>query len=467
MERAADSDGELVERCRHGDRDAFDLLVRHHHTAAWRVARRYVATGDEADDLTQEAFVLAYDRLAQLTEPERFGAWLTSIVRNLARMWLRHRSTQPPLLSLDEESGAARTEQVSAAAAREASRLDSVREVVAAALAALPPEQRRAIQLHYLDGYRYHEVALLLGVSVGAVRGRLDRARQVLRRELQEMEAPMTSGWELGARELDALRDAALFAITDPTKAVLDTLYLTGEGEVVATDTHRVFCGATAGLEGIPLTLVHADLGRTLRADHPGCRRGRLIVQEGEAILRLDGGEEIRAPLVEGTFPRWERVVPDTFAYRAVARAGDWLAALAMLAALREREDAGCDPAGDGLPRVLVRLSPSETRIILSAGGVPDGERRIGWEASTSFTACFTAGEEDFTIAANPHYVEQAIHALRVADDADVEFAAVAELRPFLIRAHRNGRTFVATMPMARDWPPAPAAEAATPGAGA
>lgn len=452
MECATDSDAVLVEECRGGNRGAFDLLVRRHYATAWRVARRYSATRDEADDVTQQAFVVAYDRLAQLAETDRFGAWLASIVRNLARMWLRRRLIQPALLSLDEEeSRSVHVERASVATAREAARLASTREAVAAALAALPPEQRHAVQLHYLDGYRYHEVALLLDISVGAVRGRLDRARQTLRRELHEMEPSVIPEWALGARELEALRDAALFAGVDatPERRIINTVCFTGSGEVVSTDTHRIFRAVAAGFGGIPEMLIHADLGRILRSDHPDCAQARLHVSAGEAILRLGGGAELRAPLVEGTFPQFRRVIPGNWLYQVTARAGDWLDALGMLSALRERGCAGCDPSER--PRVLILLSPSEQSITLRAGGIPAAQQRIGWEVSASFAAQFATGEEALTIAANPIYVEHAVRALHLPDDADVELAALGDCNPFLLQAAESGHTFVVTMPMARE----------------
>ena len=98
-----ETDAELVIRSRRGDLRAFDALVRRHYKTALRAARRFAAIPEDADDLTQEAFVAACERLHQLAHPERFAGWLVTIVRNEGRMWHRRRFTQPTLFSLDDE----------------------------------------------------------------------------------------------------------------------------------------------------------------------------------------------------------------------------------------------------------------------------------------------------------------------------------------------------------------------------
>ena len=453
------NDADLVRRCRQGERQAFDALVQRYYSMAWRIARRFAATTEDADDLTQETFVAAYEHLPQLMEPDRFGFWLATIVRNQGRMWCRRRVAQPALFPLEEEGAESSAAMASAAlaAARELSRVAAIRNQIAGALEALTREQRRAVELHYLEGHSYREMALLLGVPVGAVRGRLDRARGALRRELHAME-PGIAEWEMGRLELDALCEAAMCASADPQKGLLNSVFLSG-GALASTDTHRVFVHAAPALEQIPPLLIHADLGRALRNLHPQARQGWLRVEGETAILRLESGDEMRAPLITGRFPDYRRVVPENFAYQASAAAADWLAALETLAIQRGRSTAaGQDAPAD--PRILITLSPEDECIFLRDGEARGAGRRIGWEVSASFAARFAAGSHEMILAANPTYVQQAVCALRLPEEDLVEFAAVGPLNPFVLRPAVETGTFVVTMPMSRETPVAAAAAA-------
>src|SRR5438552_2280257 len=83
-EKMADSDRELVERARAGEVPAVEALVRRHLRTACAVALAVLGSRSDADDLAQESFVLALQRLDSCREPERFRAWLCQIVRNRA-----------------------------------------------------------------------------------------------------------------------------------------------------------------------------------------------------------------------------------------------------------------------------------------------------------------------------------------------------------------------------------------------
>ena len=80
------SDSELVTGCRRGERKAFSELMRRHYGTVRRIALSFAAIPEDADDLTQEAFIAAYERLDQLADPGRFASWLAAIVRNTKEM---------------------------------------------------------------------------------------------------------------------------------------------------------------------------------------------------------------------------------------------------------------------------------------------------------------------------------------------------------------------------------------------
>lgn len=425
-----ETDAELVIRSRRGDLQAFDALVRRHYKTALRAARRFAAIPEDADDLTQEAFAAACERLHQLAHPERFAGWLVTIVRNEGRMWHRRRFAQPTFFPLDDE------EADSSAGNAEAARRNTIRDAIADAVSSLTPEQRDVVRLHYLDGYDYRETALLLDIPVGAVRGRLDRARTTLRKELQHM-AAKSAGWDLDSHDLHALRHAATCALdtAEPEKQALNALFCNGKGELVGADGHRIFRYASASLKGVGPMLINADLGRALRDSYADARKGRLSISGGEAVLRVNG-DEIRAPLIEESYPSWERAIPSEWALRSIARSGDWLAAIERLTRCGEMPE----------NRMLIILAPEDGLITLRAGDKPEGG--VAWDVSGSFRAEFPLGKQGLVIAANIVYVEQAVRALGLEPDERLEFRANEPLKSFMVKPADDDNCWVLTMPM-------------------
>jgi RNA polymerase sigma-70 factor (ECF subfamily) len=175
----ADSDSRLVERARAGDARAFEELVRRHLKAAHAVALGVLGNPADAEDVCQDAFLTALERLEECRDPSRFAAWLLRIVRNRAlnaRESRALRQGEP----LDEQAAGVAGD---ADPGREAERSE-LRDRLLAALAGLPPAQREVVLLHDLEGWRHREIAELLGTTEGATRVRLHEARRSLRARL-------------------------------------------------------------------------------------------------------------------------------------------------------------------------------------------------------------------------------------------------------------------------------------------
>jgi RNA polymerase sigma factor (sigma-70 family) len=187
MERAgvAVLDEELVRAAREGDRSAFGVLIQRHRSVLVAVCRRMVRDSALAEDAAQEACLVALLELRRLRRPERFRAWLCGIGLNICRRWLR--ASLRDAFSLDAAAGgrssplAALPEDDPAAVLEELDLLERVR----AALASLPPGQRMAVTLFYLEGLSHREVGALLGIRAEAVKGRLHKARASLRERLE------------------------------------------------------------------------------------------------------------------------------------------------------------------------------------------------------------------------------------------------------------------------------------------
>lgn len=168
----------LVERARAGDAHAFGQLVRRHLRAAYAVALAVMRTPADAEDVCQDAFVTALERLDDCRSPERFGAWLLQIVRNRARDALRRDVVRraAPLDAVAERPG---PENPAADAERA-----ELRERLLEGLATLTEVQRTVVLLHDMEGWRHREIGAELDLPEGTVRAHLFHARRALRARL-------------------------------------------------------------------------------------------------------------------------------------------------------------------------------------------------------------------------------------------------------------------------------------------
>ena len=168
------SDASLVRKARRGDAVAFEGLVRRHYRAAYSVALAILGSAMDAEDVCQEAFVRALERLEDCRNPGRFIAWLMQIVRNRARNYIDYRRVRETV-DLDKvaASGGDRADK----GVEQAELRDTLQE----ALSELTELQRQVVLLHDLEGWKHREIAESLDVSEVASRQHLLNARRKLR----------------------------------------------------------------------------------------------------------------------------------------------------------------------------------------------------------------------------------------------------------------------------------------------
>lgn len=182
---AGAEDQRLVHAARSGDGRAFAALVTRHYPLLLAACRRLLGNADLARDAAQEATLRAMLGLDRLRDDPRFGAWLVGIGLNVCRGMLGVGRGQVSLDALAESGGwiapvADGAEPVELITARELA--VRVRE----AIAALPPGQREAVALFYIEGLTQAEAAEELGTRTGAVKTRLHKARGSLRASLRD-----------------------------------------------------------------------------------------------------------------------------------------------------------------------------------------------------------------------------------------------------------------------------------------
>ncbi len=176
----ADDDAKLIARVLTGDKSAFGVLIDRHRAGAVAFARRLVMRAD-AEDVVQDALIGAFLALKDLRAPERFKPWLLGIVINLCRTRLRLRREG---YFDDRYGGRAIAGFRLEDAAPSAEFVQEARELhrmISDAVGTLPKEMQEAVRLHYVEGLKLGEIAVLIEVPLGTVKARIHRARERLR----------------------------------------------------------------------------------------------------------------------------------------------------------------------------------------------------------------------------------------------------------------------------------------------
>jgi RNA polymerase sigma-70 factor (ECF subfamily) len=182
----APSDEELVDAFQRGDFSAFDVLVRRWERKIHGAVYRMLGSEDETRDISQETFLRAYRALGTFKKEARFSSWLYQITLNLCRDRLRRRKLRNhvSLDALDEAAGASFPTAAGPSAFDLLERRDLSRSV-AAAVEALPEEQREVIVLKEYQGLTFLEIAEALGLPPSTVKTRLYRGLGLLRQQLE------------------------------------------------------------------------------------------------------------------------------------------------------------------------------------------------------------------------------------------------------------------------------------------
>jgi RNA polymerase sigma-70 factor (ECF subfamily) len=197
MVSSSEGPAELVQRAQAGDMAAFEALYREHYPRVYALALRMLRDGRAAEELSVEIFARAWESLSSFRGQSAFGTWLhrlgvNQILNHLRTERRRHAritivadlpegsdpgdAPEDPSERLDLD---AYTRQV--ARAMPDTRIDLER-----AIAALPDRAREALILHHVEGYKYREIAELMGTKIGTVKAQIHRACALIREALAE-----------------------------------------------------------------------------------------------------------------------------------------------------------------------------------------------------------------------------------------------------------------------------------------
>ena len=172
-------DAQLARRAAGADVAAFEALYRRHHRRVHGVILRLVGHASaRAEDLTQEAFVRAWQALPTFRFESAISTWLHRMAVNTALMELRARRSRP---QADDDEDALESLSMPDTAGRAVLGRDLER-----AVATLPPRARAVLVLHDVEGWKHEEIAAELGMAVGSSKAQLHRARGLLRTRIGE-----------------------------------------------------------------------------------------------------------------------------------------------------------------------------------------------------------------------------------------------------------------------------------------
>ena len=173
----------IVQKVIRGDVNAFEKLVLEYEKNVYNIALRMTGNSEDASDMTQEAFIKAYNSLQSFRGDSKFSVWLYRIATNVCLDFLRSRSRKPTVsLSVEDNEG----EEVQLDVADESQSPELLldrqmtRESVRRGLETLSPEYRQILLLREIRGLSYDEISQALGLEVGTVKSRIFRARKKL-----------------------------------------------------------------------------------------------------------------------------------------------------------------------------------------------------------------------------------------------------------------------------------------------
>jgi RNA polymerase sigma-70 factor (ECF subfamily) len=174
---APDDDAADVRAAADGDRAAFQRLYRRHADRVYGAVLRLAGYDHaRAEDLTQDAFVRAWQKLAGFRHESAFGTWLYRLAVNVALMDIRSRGADP-VSTMDQDDLPDHGQTPFCAAER---------DELERAIGKLPPRARAVLILHDVEGWRHEEISAELGMAVGSSKAQLHRARGLLRKVLGE-----------------------------------------------------------------------------------------------------------------------------------------------------------------------------------------------------------------------------------------------------------------------------------------
>lgn len=182
------SEAEAIERAQQGDAEAFETLYNLHKRRVYSLCLRMTSNAAEAEDLTQEAFMQLFRKIATFRGESAFSTWLHRMAVNVVLMQLRKKGL--PVVPLEDDIETEEETPKKDFGAQDLALEGSIDRLrLQNAIGKLPPGYRTIFVLHDVEGYEHNEIAELVGCSIGNSKSQLHKARMKLRELLRTSRA--------------------------------------------------------------------------------------------------------------------------------------------------------------------------------------------------------------------------------------------------------------------------------------
>lgn len=188
---APEEDLELIRRFRAGDYGAMEVLVQRHYRTVFNLAFRLSGDYDDAQDIVSEAFIRVQNALPNFRGDANFSTWLYRIVKNVflderKKQRVRSHSSLEEMVDLDDSAVSRQVEDPTPGPEWLMERNEQA-EIIQRAVLSLPKTQRLMIGLYHFQHRSYDEIAEIMGLPIGTVKSRLNRARLALKSKLHSV----------------------------------------------------------------------------------------------------------------------------------------------------------------------------------------------------------------------------------------------------------------------------------------
>ena len=177
---------ELLEKCRHGDERAQMKIYKKYSKAMYNIAWRIVKDSAEAEDIMQECFLKAFEKLDSFEGTSTFGAWLKRIVVNHS-IGVYNKKTRYQEVQYDDQFKHAADD--SGGVASEEEEQNPKVKMILKTMESLKENYRVALTLHLIEGYDYEEICEILNITYANCRTTISRAKESLRKKLLSYES--------------------------------------------------------------------------------------------------------------------------------------------------------------------------------------------------------------------------------------------------------------------------------------
>lgn len=181
------ADKKIVQLCKSGKRDGYDLLVQKYERLIYGICCRYAASREDALDIMQEVYIKLFSSIERFNDERPLSPYVKKVTVNTCLNFLRSKGRRKEILDPDEDEKLIEEAAASGESVEDEISYKDTRKVLEDAIKSLPEEMRMAVILRHVQNMSYDEVARTMGCPVGTVKTYIFRGRRLLKDKLLKM----------------------------------------------------------------------------------------------------------------------------------------------------------------------------------------------------------------------------------------------------------------------------------------